>query len=102
MNDEKIVNLLSMAQRAGKCASGRTQAQKALESKKAVLMLIATDASADSKAEFYKLAEKYEIKKFEVLNRERLGSALGKEQRSVAVLLDRGFGKAMETRIMEK
>lgn len=99
VQNEKITNLLSMAQRAGKCASGQFAVQKALESGKVSLMLIAADSAESTKEEYRKLAEKDGIKYFEVLDRESLGHCLGKEYRSVAVLMDKGFSKAMEERI---
>ena len=50
MKDERIINLLSMAQRAGKVASGEFAVEKALAAKKIELLLVAGDA-ADSTAD---------------------------------------------------
>lgn len=99
---EKITNLLSMAQRAGRCASGQTAVEKALASGKVQLMLIAADAAEATKKEYRQIAEDKGIKYYEVLDRETMGHSLGKELRSVAVLTDRGFSEAMEKRIMSR
>lgn len=99
VKNEKITNLLSMAQRAGKCASGQVAVEKALGSQKVFLMLVAADSADATKEEYKKLAARKNIPYFEVLDRETLGHCLGKEYRSVAVLLDKGFSKAMEKRI---
>lgn len=99
---EKITNLLSMAQRAGKCASGQLAVEKAMGSRKVVLMLVASDAAETTKEEYMRLAANKNIPYFEVLDRVTLGHCLGKEYRSVAVLLDKGFGNAMAKRIMEE
>ena len=102
MKAERITNLLSMAQRAGKCMSGSFAVQKAVAAGEAKLMLIAADTAEATKKEYHKLAANKEIKVFEVLNQDTLGHTLGKEFRTVAVLTDKGFSDAMEKRIMEK
>lgn len=102
MQAERIINLLSIAQRAGKCSSGSFAVQKAIAAGTAKLMLIAADTSEQTKKEYYKLAANKDIKIHEVLDQETLGHTLGKEFRTVAVLTDKGFSDAMEKRIMEK
>lgn len=102
VQNEKVTNLLSMAQRAGKCASGQFAVKSALDSGKVTLMLIAGDAAESIKKEYSTAATAKNIPYYEVLDREALGHCLGKELRSVAVLLDKGFSKAMEKRITER
>ena len=75
MKDEKIVNLLSMAQRAGRVASG------------------------DTKKLYRNMAEKADIPVYEAMDKESLGNAIGKAQRAAAVLLDRGFSDALKKRL---
>lgn len=101
MKDEKIVNLLSMAQRAGKVASGEFAVEKALAAKQAALLLVAADAAESTKANCEAAAARQGIKVYYVLSREALGHCLGKEFRSSAALLDKGFSKALEQRILD-
>ena len=99
MNEEKIVNLLSIAQCAGRVASGDTMAKEAFASHKARSVLLTLDAAEDTKKLYRNMAEKAGIPVYEALNKEELGHALGKAQRATAILLDRGFSEALKKRM---
>jgi ribosomal protein L7Ae-like RNA K-turn-binding protein len=99
MKDEKIVNLLSMAQRAGRVASGDTAVREAFEKKKARFLLLAKDAADETKKLYTGFAEKAGIPVCEAMDKESLGNAIGKEQRAAAVLLDQGFSDALKKRL---
>ena len=57
----RITNLLSMAQRAGRIVSGAFATEKAVKERKARLLLIATDASEETKQNYQILADRYAI-----------------------------------------
>lgn len=92
----RITNLLSMAQRARRIASGAFAVQENITKGKAKFLLIAEDAADESKKTFLGLAEKYKVPYAICLDRETLGGCLGKEYRAVAVLLDAGFAKKLQ------
>ena len=50
--EERITNLLSMAQRARRIVSGAFAAEQALKSREAVLVLVAADASDETKKDY--------------------------------------------------
>jgi len=102
VNSERITNLLSMAQRARRIVSGAFAVQQAAQKKQAVLLLVATDAAAETKNNCQAMAEKYGIPYTEVLDRERLGSCLGKEYRAMAALTDAGFARKLSELLEEK
>lgn len=89
--EQRIMNLLSMAQRAGRIVSGSFAVEQSVKTKKAVFLLIAADAADESKKNYKKLAEYYRIPYAEGLDRGKLGRCLGKEYRAAAVLTDAGF-----------
>lgn len=89
--DERITNLLSMAQRARLIVSGAFAVEQALKKKQAVFLLIATDAAAETKKNYILLADKYKVPYAVRLDRETLGTCLGKEFRATAALIDKGF-----------
>lgn len=95
MNEQKIVNLLSMAQRAGKVASGDFAVQKAVQGNKAKLILVAADAAVETQKKYQHLASEAKIDLYYLLDREALGHCIGKEYRAVAAVLDAGFANAM-------
>ena len=92
---KRITNLLSMAQRAGRVASGAFAAEKAVKEHKACLLLMAEDASEETKRNYQILADRYDIPYQEALTRDTLGQCLGKEYRAVAAVLDEGFAKKL-------
>lgn len=95
MNEQKIMNLLSMAQRANKIASGDFAVNKAVESGKVFLMLVAEDAAEETKKKYQSMADYRHLKLYYLFDREELGHCIGKEYRAVAAVLDKGFADAL-------
>lgn len=96
-NDDKIANLLGLAQRAGKLAVGGTAVEKALAGKKTVGVLLATDAAESTKKICGKKAAGLNIPVGEILSRTRMGQALGHDGDIAAVaVLDAGFWRGLE------
>ncbi len=93
--EQKIQNILSMAQRARLVASGGLAVEQAAKSGQARLMLIAEDAEHSSRAKYLEMADRYGIPCQTALSREKLGACLGKEYRAAAALLDDGFSKSL-------
>ena len=98
---QRVTNLLSMAQRAQRIASGAFAVEQAMKRKQAVFLLIASDAAEESKKTYKGLADKYEVPYAEGLDREILGACLGKEYRAAAVLTDAGFARKLR-QLMEE
>lgn len=95
MNEEKLYNLLGLAQRAGRLASGDFAVTKAVQGKKAHLMLVAEDASEETKAGYRQMAKQAKIELFYLGSREQLGHCIGKDFRAVIAVLDAGFANAI-------
>lgn len=100
MNEQRAVNLLSMAQRARRVASGAFAAEEALKKGKACLLLLAVDAKPETKRNFEAMADRYDVPAVSLLTKEALGSCLGKEYRAVAAVLDAGFAQSLR-KLME-
>jgi len=94
--EEKILNLLSMAARARRVISGMTLTVEAVKKGEAKLLLLAKDASEDTKKDVHILAEKNSLNIYEILNKNALGSIIGKEERAVVTVLDEGFSNALQ------
>ena len=93
--EQRTMNLLGMAQRAGRMASGGVAVEQAVKGKKARYLLVAEDAAAESKKSYKELADRYGIPCSVCLTKELLGSCLGKEYRAAAAVLDEGFSAAL-------
>ena len=89
--ESRIENLLSMAARARRIVSGAFAAEEALRKGKGTYLLLAADASAETKRKFLDMAGRAGVPHVQLMTTERLGRCLGKERRAVALLIDRGF-----------
>lgn len=95
MNRERVMALLGLAQKAGKVASGELQVEHAVRTGKARVILIATDASDNTKKNYRDLAAYHEVACHEVLSKDEFGHATGKPPRAAIAITDPGFGKAI-------
>ena len=96
MKKTKVTNLLSMAARARRIASGAFAVEEAAKKGKAKFLLIAEDCEPASQKKYETLSDTYGIPAGRFLTREELGACLGKEYRAAAVLLDDGFAKKLQ------
>lgn len=94
---KKLVNILSIACRAGKILSGEFVIEKALAGRNSVrLILLADDAAEATQAKYEKLAEKNNILlKKTPLTKDELANCIGKTDRAAAAVCDDGFCKAI-------
>ena len=95
----KLIFSLSLAQKAGKLASGDTAVQFAVKSGKAYLLLMAVDASENSKKYITNLAENNGVELSCCLSKADLGAAIGKAQRIVVAVLDKNFSDMIKKQV---
>ena len=95
-NDRSVIFALGLAQKAGKIASGDFAVKSALKGGKVKLLIIASDASDNSKKDIYYLAGLYSVKTIEILDREQLGMVIGKAKRTAIAVLDANFANMMK------
>lgn len=89
--EERIASYLSLANKAGKVVSGSDQVAEKLKKGGAGLLFVATDISTDIGEKFRGLARLKEVPCISLFTKERLGELLGKELRSVLVVMESGF-----------
>lgn len=94
-NRQKTMNLIGLAMKAGKLASGEFSTEKAVKSGKAKMVLVAEDASDNTRKMFANMCTYYRIPVCIFGKRDELGHAMGKEMRSSVAVLDDGFAKAL-------
>ena len=61
MKQDKILSMLGLAEKAGKLASGEFSTEKAVKSHQACLVVVAEDASDNTKKMFTNMCEFYEV-----------------------------------------
>lgn len=94
-SDEKIFGYLGLAERAGKMASGEFMVETAVKKGKARVVLVAGDASENTKKQFRNMCEYYDVPCYEIADKARLGKAIGKEFRASCAVTDDGLAKAV-------
>ena len=91
----KVYAGLSLAQKAGRVASGGYAAEAAVRSGSACLVLVAEDASGNTKKKMKNMAAYYEVPFYLFGTKEELGHCIGKEYRSMLAVQDEGFAKSL-------
>lgn len=84
---------IGLAYRAGRIVTGDEGVMKAIRSKTAKLVIVASDASDNTKKKFMDKGAYYDVPVSISGNREQLGTFLGKQQRVVIAVTDTGFAK---------
>ena len=98
---QRTINLLSMAARGRRIVSGAFMAEEALRRRQGTFLLLAADASEETKAKFTRMAAQMAVPTAELLTMQQLGHCLGKEYRAVAVLIDRGFADRLSAYLQD-
>lgn len=93
--EKKMLSLLGLATKAGKIVSGEFPTETAIKSGTATLVVIAQDASNNTKKLFQDKCSFYNIPIMILGTKEELGHAIGKEYRASLAILDAGFAEAM-------
>ncbi|MCL2592841.1 MAG: ribosomal L7Ae/L30e/S12e/Gadd45 family protein [Defluviitaleaceae bacterium] len=91
--DKKIFSLLSICQKAGKIKTGEDFCVNALRSGEAKLVIIAEDASENTKKKFTNKSTHYGVPFVIFSNRDTLSQAIGKINRPVMVITDGGLAE---------
>lgn len=92
MNNDKVLSLLGLCQRAGKLGSGEFICEKTLKQKgEAKLVILAEDASENTKDKFISSCNYNKVPIRFYSDKESIGHAIGKGIRASIVVLDQGF-----------
>ena len=94
-NNNKVLSLLGLATKAGKVASGEFSTEKSVKTGKGFLVLVADDASQNTRKKFQNMCDFYEVPIYFIANKEELGRFCGKEFRASLAVQDENFAKAL-------
>ena len=95
MGLNKVLSLLSLAEKAGKIQSGEFSTEKSIKASKAALVIVALDASANTKKMFTNMCHYYRVPLYFYSGKEELGHSTGKSIRASLAVTDAGFGKQL-------
>lgn len=102
MKSSKALSLVSLATKAGKTASGEFCTEKEVKTGMAELVIVAEDASANTKKKFKNMCDFYEVPIYFYGDKDTLGHAMGKEFRASLAVLDAGFAKGIKKQIEDE
>jgi len=88
---DKVYSLLGLAKKAGQLLSGDETCEKAIKSGKAVLVVVAGDASENTKDKFKSMCKFRNVCYREYGEKQELGRYTGKEIRAVISILSKDF-----------
>ncbi len=96
MKPDKVLSYLGLAMRGRNLVSGEFQTEDAVKSGKAILVIVAEDASENTKKLFQDKCSYYEVPVYSYGTKQSLGRAIGKDQRSSLAVTDAGLAQAIE------
>ena len=94
-NKSKTMSLIGLATRARKTVSGEFSTEKAVKSGQAMAVVVAGDASDNTKKKFQNMCTYYQVPIVICHTKEELGHCLGKDYRASLAVLDKNFADAI-------
>lgn len=92
----KVLSLLGIATKSNNIVSGEFLTEKAVKEYKAALVIVAEDASDNTKKRFRDMCTYYSVPIYFFGTKDDLGHAMGKEFRASLAVLDKGLADAIE------
>ena len=99
---DKILNLISIATKAGKVKTGEFLTTKTLQEGLGHLVVIAEDTSEKSTKRLMGISENYGCQSIIYGTKEELGKFTGKKEKSVIIITDKGLADAILKKIDNK
>ena len=101
MKQNKIYSLLGIAMRGRNVVSGEFATESAVKDGSAAVVIVASDASDNTKKLFSNKCSFYEVPCFVYGTKEKLGHAMGKDLRSSLAVTDLGIADAIIRQLEE-
>lgn len=102
MKQDKVMGLIGLATKAGKTVSGEFCTEREVKSGKAKLVIVAKDASENTRKKFKNMCDFYKVPVCFYQDKIALGHAAGKEFRASLAILDEGFSKSIKKNMETK
>ncbi len=99
--ERKIQSLLSLCQRAGKIVTGEDTVEINIKKGSAFLVIIAGDASENTKNKFVNKCKYYNVPYYTCYTKEELSGCIGKYNRSVYAITEVNFAKKLRMELSD-
>ena len=100
-NRDRVLSMLGLATRSGNVVSGGFATEEAVKRGKAYLVIIAEDASDNTRKKYSNMCEFYEVPYQYYSVKDVLGHAIGKEERSCLAVTDEGFANSIRKHLVD-
>lgn len=90
---------IGLATKSGNISSGEFLTEKAVKEKKAKLVIVAEDASDNTKKMFRNMCDYYQVPIHFLSVKGELGHAMGKQVRASLAILDQGLADAINKQL---
>lgn len=91
--NSKVYSFIGLATKAGKLISGEDTCERAIKSGKVSLIIVAGDASDNTKKKFHDMCRYRGVNIRIYGEKELLGRYIGKDVRSIVAILEKEFSK---------
>lgn len=98
---DKVLSMLSMAAKAGGIVSGEFSTEKALKEGRAYLVIVAADASENTRKHFSDMAAFRGVPIYQYMDKETLGHFVGKEFRASLAVTNEGLAHSIEDKLRD-
>ncbi len=95
IQEKKVLGTLGLAMKSGNVASGESMTEQAIRKGMAKLVIVAEDASANTKKKFGNSCSFYHVPIVVFGKKELLGNAIGKQFRASLAVLDEGLASSI-------
>ncbi len=98
---DKVLSMLGLAARSRNVVSGGFATEAAVKSGKAHLVIIAEDASDNTRKKYNNMCSFYEVPCAVYGSKEMVGHSMGREERSVLAVTDEGFANSIQKHLAD-
>lgn len=95
VQSKKVLGILGLAMKAGTVLSGEFMTEQAIRSGEAKLVIVASDASDNTKKKFRNSCQFYHVPYAQWGEKEVMGNAIGKQFRASLAVTDKGLAKSI-------
>lgn len=99
--NNRFTGLLGLATKAGACVSGEFSVETALKKKTVYLVIIAEDASDNTRKHFTDMCSYRNVPVITACSKQLLGKCTGKQERASVGILDKGFADRLISIVQE-
>lgn len=98
---DRVLSMLGLAARSRNVVSGGFATEQAVRSNKAELVIIAEDASDNTKKKYSNMCDFYRVPYAIHGTKDVLGHSMGKEERAVLAVTDGGFANSIRKHLSD-